>query len=82
MSPLLSHALQAMPSTFGTAWFTLMARRIANVRAARRRRAAQRRDLQSLDEHALRDIGHERAPGRSSLRRLPHPLFNPASNHA
>ena len=57
MSHLFSHVLHATPSTFGTAEFTLMARRIADTWGARRRRTAQRRDLQSLDEHALRDIG-------------------------
>jgi uncharacterized protein YjiS (DUF1127 family) len=55
--PLSHHAPQAMPTSFGMAWLTPLRQRIVDAWAARRRRSAHRRDLQLLDEHALRDIG-------------------------
>jgi uncharacterized protein YjiS (DUF1127 family) len=57
-----SHAFNAsllqlfVPGT-GTAWFRRMSRRLACMLAARRRRLNGYRDLQLLDERALRDIG-------------------------
>lgn len=57
MSYSHSHAPQAKRPTIGIAWLTLISHRIADVWAQRRRRAAHRRDLQSLDEYAFRDIG-------------------------
>ena len=57
MNHPLSHATQVMHPTFGTALLTLLRRSIANAWEERRRRAADRRDLRSLDECALRDIG-------------------------
>ena len=52
-----SHVLRAFHSTFGVAWLTRAARRVAHALTERRRRAVAYRDLKSLDEHALRDIG-------------------------
>jgi uncharacterized protein YjiS (DUF1127 family) len=57
MNHPLSHAPRAMPPAFGITLLTLLRLSIASAWEERRRRAAERRDLQSLDEHALRDIG-------------------------
>ena len=57
MNQPLSHAPQALLPVFGTALLTLLRRSVANAWEERRRRAAERRDLRSLDEYALRDIG-------------------------
>ena len=57
MTALFSHAPRAKSPAFGTAWLRLSLRRMADAWMQRRRRAAHRRELRSLDEHALRDIG-------------------------
>lgn len=71
MSHPFSHPPQAMPTTFGIAWLTLLQHRIADAWTERQRRAAHRRDLQSFDEHALRDIGlsHRAAAERPQVPR-------------
>ncbi|MEJ8821221.1 DUF1127 domain-containing protein [Variovorax humicola] len=51
-----SDSRSVVPTAVG-AWFGRLSLRIAEAMAARRRRVDAYRDLQSLDEHALRDIG-------------------------
>lgn len=57
MNHPLSHAPRTMPHVSGAALLTRLHRSIAHAWDVRRRRAAERRDLKSLDEYGLRDIG-------------------------
>ena len=57
MFPSSTSALPYAHLPFAVAWFARGWRRVAKALAERRRLGVASRELQSLDEHTLRDIG-------------------------